>query len=275
MDLELRDKVVLVTGGSKGIGLAVARGFAAEGARVAIVSRERANIDAAIKQLEGEGLAVTGFVANLSDPAQADDVVARTETALGPLDILVNSAGAARRHEADTLVADLWQAALDAKFFPYIHTQDAVLRRWRERCPKGSAGPAATVSGPGRAIVNIIGTGGKQPTSTHIAGGAANAALMLSTVGLAQHYAAIGVRINAINPASTMTGRVEQAIRLDADRLGVAPAQALADSQAALPLGRYADPREVADVALFLASPRASYVVGAIITMDGGARPVI
>lgn len=271
MDLQIRDKVVLVTGGSKGIGLAVARAFALEGAQVAIVSRDAGNVAAAVEILAAEGLAASGFTANLSDAGQAEAVVARVEAALGPLDVLINSAGAARRHEADTLDAEIWRAALDAKFFPYIHAQDAVLKRWRAEAT-GKPGAAGQSS---RAIVNIIGTGGKQPTSTHLAGGAANAALMLSTAGLAQHYAKIGVRINAINPASTLTGRVEQAIALDAQRLGVSTTQALADSQAAIPMGRYADPREVADVALFLASARASYVVGAIITMDGGARPVI
>ncbi|MGI4849106.1 MAG: SDR family NAD(P)-dependent oxidoreductase [Janthinobacterium lividum] len=272
MELELTGKVVLVTGGSKGIGLAVARAFCAEGARVAIVSREQANIDAALLELAQQGLHASGFAANLSDAQQADQVVNRIEQEVGPIDVLVNSAGAARRREADQLDSAAWQDAMQAKFFPYIHAQDAVLRRWRNTAQVPAASPVGRFA---RAIVNIIGSGGKHPTSTHLAGGAANAALMLATAGLAHYHARFGIRINAINPASTLTGRVDQAIALEAARLGVDAQQALAESQAAIPMGRYADPREVADVALFLASARASYVVGAMITLDGGAKPVI
>ena len=89
------------------------------------------------------------------------------------------------------------------------------------------------------------------------------------------HYAKLGVRINAINPGFTLTGRVTQNITLEAKRLGVTPSEALARDQAAIPLGRYADPDEIAAVALFLASEQASYVIGTIVTMDGGNRPFI
>ena len=125
------------------------------------------------------------------------------------------------------------------------------------------------------AVVNIIGMGGKFASDIHIAGGAANAALMLATVGLAHHYAKLGIRINAINPGATLTERVEESLALEAQRLGVTRDEALALSQAKVPLGRYAKPEEIADVALFLASRRASYVSGAIIPMDGVSAPLI
>jgi NAD(P)-dependent dehydrogenase (short-subunit alcohol dehydrogenase family) len=98
---------------------------------------------------------------------------------------------------------------------------------------------------------------------------------MLATVGLAHHYAKLGIRINAINPGATLTERVEEALALEAQRLGVTRDEALALSQAKVPLGRYAKPEEIADVALFLASRRASYVSGAIIPMDGVGAPLI
>jgi len=125
------------------------------------------------------------------------------------------------------------------------------------------------------AIVNVIGMGGKIASDIHIAGGAANAALMLATVGLAHYYARYGIRINAINPGAALTERVEEALKLEADLQGIDTDEALARGQAKVPLGRYAKPEEIADVALFLASRRASYVTGAIVPMDGGSAPLI
>ncbi|QNB06702.1 SDR family oxidoreductase [Herbaspirillum frisingense] len=269
MSKELQGRVALITGGSKGIGLAVARRFAQEGARVGIVSRSPENVEAARRSLGAEGLEVYGVAADLLDADASQAAVQTLEEALGPIDILVNSAGAAKRHEPENLTPALWQQTFDAKFYPSLHVQHFVLQRLAAR-----AGQRAGNEEIG-AIVNIIGTGGKQPTSTHLAGGAANAALMLATVGLAAHYATLGIRINGINPGFTLTGRIEQALQLESERRGISREQALAEGQAAIPLGRYGRPEEVAEVALFLASARASYVVGAIIPVHGGANPVI
>ncbi|MFJ3044796.1 SDR family oxidoreductase [Herbaspirillum chlorophenolicum] len=270
MAKELEGRVALVTGGSKGIGLAVARRFAQEGARVGIVSRSQDNVDAARRSLAAEGLEVYGLAADLLDAAESESAIDTLENALGPIDLLVNSAGAAKRHEPENLTPALWQQTFDAKFYPSLHVQHFVLQRLAAR----AAGRRAADEEIG-AIVNIIGTGGKQPTSTHLAGGAANAALMLATVGLASHYAALGIRINGINPGFTLTGRIEQALQIESERRGISREQALAEGQSAIPLGRYGRPEEVAEVALFLASPRASYVVGAIVPVHGGAGPVI
>ncbi len=258
---ELQNRVALVTGGSKGIGLAVARRFAEEGARVGILSRSAENLAQARTTLAEAGHRIATAQADLTDSSQAEGAIAALEAELGAVDILVNSAGAARRAEPEDLTPQRWRDALDAKFFPYIHAQEAVLRRFAPR-------RAGT-------IVNLIGTGGKQPTRTHLAGGSANAALMLSTVGLAAHYARQGIRINAINPGFTLTERVRQFAELEAQRLGVSEAEVLRRSQEDIPLGRYARPEEVAEVALFLASDRASYLVGVVIPMAGGHLPVI
>jgi NAD(P)-dependent dehydrogenase (short-subunit alcohol dehydrogenase family) len=268
MELGLKDKVVLVTGGSKGIGLACAHAFGAEGAKVAIVSRDPANLARAREQLASAGLRVHLARADLHEPHGAADVVEEVWNALGPIDVLVNSAGAARRYDPETLDAAAFRATMDAKYFPSIYPQQEVLRRMVERVKSGEAAQPGT-------IVNIIGMGGKVASDIHIAGGAANAALMLATVGLAHYYARYGIRINAINPGATLTGRVEEALKLEADRAGVDVAAARASSEAKVPLGRYAKPEEIADVALFLASRRASYVSGAIVPMDGCSTPLI
>jgi NAD(P)-dependent dehydrogenase (short-subunit alcohol dehydrogenase family) len=257
MDLELKECVVLVTGGSKGIGLACARAFLDEGAKVAIASRVRANLDTAAAQLPK----VKTIVADLTRAEDAARMTQEAERALGPIDVLVNSAGAAKRYPPDDLNAQAWHAAMDAKYFTYIHAMDAVLPSMRSR-RRG-------------VVVNIIGTGGKVATPIHLPGGAANSALMLATVGLAGVYGKFGVRINAINPGATMTGRIREALALEAKAKGVAVDKVLEDGQSRVPLGRYADPEDIARVALFLASDLAAYVTGAIIPMDGGLNPII
>lgn len=261
MDLHLSQKIVVVTGGSKGIGLACAHAFASEGARVVLISRDAANIDAACKTLAAAGFSAQGYAANLSDYADTVRVIDRIESEIGPIAILINSAGAAKRYDPDALDGDALRAGMEAKYFPVANAQEAVLKKMRTR----SAG----------AIVNIIGSGGKVASAIHVSGGAANAALMLSSVALASHYAPHGIRINAINPGSTLTGRVNEALDVEAKRSGSSRETALAQGQAAVPMGRYARPEEVADVALFLASDRASYVTGAIVPLDGGKNPVI
>ncbi|HEY3564652.1 MAG TPA: SDR family oxidoreductase [Casimicrobiaceae bacterium] len=261
MDLGLADRVVLVTGASKGIGFACADAFAREGARVALVSRSRANLDAALAKMTNCTHRPAAFEADLIDAARAQAMVDAVESTLGPIDVLVSSAGAAKRSPPDDLTPGAWRAAMDAKFFSYLLPLDAIVKRMAAR-------------GRG-AIVNIIGAGGKTANPVHLPGGAANAALMLATAGLAAAYGPRGVRVNAINPGGTLTGRVEEVLRAEAKMTGLSPDELLARQQARIPLRRLARPEEIAELALFLASPRASYVTAAIIPMDGGAAPVI
>ena len=174
VDLGLNGKIVLVTGGSKGIGLACARAFLQEGARVAIVSRTQSNLDVALTQLASPQDDLIAVSADLtrSEPAMA--MVKEVEARLGAIDILVNSAGAAKRYLPEDLNATAWHAAMDAKYFSTIHAIDAVL-------------PGMVARGKG-VVINIVGMGGKVATPIHLPGGAANSALMLATVGLANVY---------------------------------------------------------------------------------------
>jgi NAD(P)-dependent dehydrogenase (short-subunit alcohol dehydrogenase family) len=261
MDLALEGKAVLITGGSKGIGLACARAFLDEGARVAIVSRERSNLDAALVALGADKARLIAVAADLRNAQAAGEAVERAAAALGSLDILVNSAGAAQRYLPEQLNAAAWHDAMDAKYFTYVHTMNAVL-------PKMAARGAGVV-------VNIIGMGGKVATPIHLPGGAANSALMLASVGLAHVYGPRGVRINAINPGATLTERLKEGLKVEAQRRGTSEAAVLEQGQAKVPLQRYALPADIAALTLFLASARASYITGAIIPMDGGSNPVL
>lgn len=250
-------KIVLVTGGSKGIGLACARQFVAQGARVVISSRAQTNIDKALETLPG----AVGFTADVSDETFAAALVQRVTLEVGPIDVLVNSAGAAKRSPPEDLTPAFWRAAMDAKFFSTINVVDPVVKLMAER-------------GQG-VIVNIIGAGGKVAKPIHLAGGSANAALMLATAGLGNAYAGSGVRVVGINPGLTETGRVAEGMAADAAHAGISMDAAIERSVQKIPMGRMAKPEEIADLVLFLASDKARYITGTVITMDGAEHPLV
>ena len=260
MDLQLQGKHVLVTGGSRGIGLACARDFMAEGCRVSLVGRSPQHMEQALASLRGMGEA-GGDCADLADAAAAVRAVDAAEARFGPIDVLVNSAGAAKRTPHDELQAQAWHDAMQAKFFTYVHVMDPVVKRMGKR---GSG-----------AIVNVIGMGGKVATTTHLAGGAANAALMLATAGLAAAWGPRGVRVNAVNPTLTLTDRLAEGFAVDARSRQVSTEEVRRQAESRLPLGRMATPEEVSAVIVFLASPRASYVSGAILSVDGANSPLV
>lgn len=263
MDLQLKGKHVLITGGSKGIGLACARGFLAEGAKVTLVARGRPALDAAKASLlnESRDHVIHVVSADLADAGLARQVVVEAESVLGPIDVLVNSAGAARRTLPAELTPQHWRDALDAKFFTYINVLDPVIKRMAER-RSGS-------------VLNIIGMGGKVAATTHLPGGAANAALMLASAGLATAYGPFGIRVNAVNPTVTLTERMDEGLAVDARANNTTKEAALADVTARMPLGRVATSEEVANAVLFLCSPCASYVSGAIVSIDGAVTPIV
>ena len=263
MNLELTNKHVIITGGSKGIGLACARTFLAEGARVTLVSRSKENLRAAQWALlkEAPSATVNIIAADLRDAAEAERAVDAVERDVGAVEVLVNSAGTAKRTPADEITSAAWHDAIQAKFFNYIHVINALIKRMGER-------------GHG-AVVNVIGSCGKVAAVTHLAGGAANAALMLARAGLAAAYAAKGVRVNAVNPGRTFTERLQEGMQAEARQQGVTVEEAIASATKSLPLNRFANPEEIADAVVYLASARASYVTGALLAMDGALTPMV
>lgn len=255
------DTVALVTGASKGIGYACAAALSACGAKVAIAARSADELERARDELAKQGGTVEAFSADLGDPKQATDLVQRVESKMGPIGVLVSSAGAAKRFTVDELDAEGLQQGMNAKYYPGVLIIDPVIKQMAQR---GSG-----------SIVNIIGQGGRRASPLHIAGGAANSALMLATVGYAKAYAGKGIRVNGINPGSTKTGRVATGLETESRATGKTPEVLLKEKEASIPMGRMGEPEEVANVAAFLASDLASYVSGAIIPMDGGVASVL
>jgi len=260
MDLELAGRHVLITGGSKGIGYACAETFCREGAHVTLAARSAVGLDDAVARLTAQGFMARALRADLADPAAASAMVDAAWTH-APVDVLVNSAGAARRTPFPDLTPQAWHDAMLSKFFTYIHVIDPLIKRM------GEAGRGV--------VINIVGMGGKVASPTHLAGGSANAALMLASAGLAHAYAPKGVRVNAVNPTSTLTERLQEGMKAEARLRNVSTEEALKQVTARLPLGRVAEPREVADAVVFLASARASYINGVILAMDGGITPMV
>jgi NAD(P)-dependent dehydrogenase (short-subunit alcohol dehydrogenase family) len=267
MDLELQNKHVLITGGSKGIGLSCAALFLKEGARVTLVSRSAENLKAAHDALLAEHPTANAkqniftFAADLRESQHGLQTLDAAEAHFGNVDILVNSAGAAKRTPLDELTPVAWADAMQAKYFTYIHMIDPTIKRMAKR-----------QSG---VVINVVGNGGKVASPIHLPGGAANAALMLATVGLANGYAHLGLRVNAVNPGLTLTDRMHEGFAADARAKGISTDEVLAQSVARLPMGRIATPEEIANAVVFLASSKASYINGICMSMDGALNPIV
>jgi 3-oxoacyl-[acyl-carrier protein] reductase len=258
MDLELTGTVCVVTGASSGIGLETARRLAAEGARVLLVGRDADALGAAAGQVGGEALP-----ADVTVPEDAERIVARAE-ALGGIGVLVNNAGTSYARALDDLTDEDWRGQYE------LHVLGP-MRLMRAAAPRMAA------RGGGR-IVNVTSSAGKRPSQTNAAYSVTKAAQLSLSRLFADAWAAEGVLVNAVAPGPVASplwmaagGLAEQT----AAARGVSREEAIAIQEAKVPLGRFAQPGEIADVVVFLCSARASTVTGAAWSADGGAVAII
>ncbi|MEK9671340.1 MAG: short-chain dehydrogenase/reductase [Rhodospirillaceae bacterium] len=252
MDLQIGGKRALVTGGSRGIGRAVALVLAEEGCDVVLAARDQAALDKTAQDIRGKfQVNVEVISADLSSDAAMRDIAARA----GDVDILVNNAGAIPPGTISKVDDATWRAAWDLKVFGYISLSREIYAGMAKR--------------GGGVIVNIIGAAGERHPSGYIAGAAGNASLMGFTRGLAHGAHADNIRVVGINPGAILTERAEMLARTKAqDQCG--DSEKWRDMHKGLPFGRAGKPEEVAYAVAFLASPRSSYTSGTILTIDGG-----
>src|SRR6267143_5388561 len=258
MNLELNDKVVVVTGASRGIGRAITRGMADEGARVVAVARDKAALDKLATEARGlRGKEAVAIGADLSQLSEVERVVEEARRACGRIDVLVNNAGAIRGGGFLDIPDAQWLDDWSLKLLGYIRMARAVF-------------PQMQAQGGGR-ICNVVGAAARNPTATYLPGGAANAALVNFTKGLADLGAECGILVTAVSPAATRTERWDQLMEQQAKAAGKTIEEMRAAAEAPYKLGRIATPQDIADVVCFLASARASFITGICITVDGGA----
>ena len=250
MDLGLRERVCLVTGSTGGIGRATAQLLAREGARVVTCGRGEA---------PGVGEA-QHVVADLARPGEPERVVAEA----GEVDVLVNNVGYAEQRDFLALTDDDWEAAWQLNVMSFVRAIRAAVPRMRQR---GSG-----------VIVNVSSTAGKRPSTGMPEYSVTKAAVLSLSRLVADLYAPDGVRCNAVTPGPTATeawlgdgGLADQ----QADRTGKSREEVLDAVGKGRPLGRFAEPEEIAEVVVFLCSERASYVTGAAWSADGGTVPII
>jgi NAD(P)-dependent dehydrogenase (short-subunit alcohol dehydrogenase family) len=256
MDLQLDGMRALVTGGSAGIGRETARLLIGEGAKVAIASR---NPDATARELGAE--AVRADLATADGPSEA---VAGAVSVLGGLDVLVNNVGISRITSFEDATDDDWQHAWDANVMSYVRCTRAALDDLR--------------ASPRAAIVNVSSTAGKRPSLGMPHYSVTKAAVLSLSRVVADSHARDGIRCNAVCPGPALTpswldtGGLADQTAAGSDRSRDEVLQAVGRGR---PLGRMAEPAEIAAVIVFLCSPRSSYVTGAAWSADGGTVPII
>ena len=263
MDLGLKDKVALVTGGSEGIGKGTAMSMAAEGAGVVICARRAEVLEQTADEIrQATGARVTAVAADVSQPDQIAAVFRAAIDEHGRVDILVNNAGVSSAGHFDAATDETWQTDLDLKLY-------AVIRCSREAIPH------MRTQGGGR-IINVTNLGGKTPGAQSVPTSVSRAAGIALTKAMSKDYGPENILVNTVCIGSIKSGQGERGLareRLQEPDLTLD--EWYARRTGSVPLGRAGETREAADVITFLASTRASYITGVAINIDGGVSSVV
>ena len=260
MDLGLRDRVCVVTGSTGGIGLVTAQLLAEEGARVVVCGRDSPRVEQARQEVGAE----LGLVYDLADPSAPEALLAQAAEALGPVRCLVNNVGIAYQARFEGVTDTQWDEMWQLNVMSYVRAIRAALPGMRD--------------GGGGVIVNVSSTAGKRPSTGMPNYSVTKAAVLSLSRLVADLYAQDGIRCNAVTPGPTATAAWLADGGL-ADQQAAASGKSKGDVLEAVgkgrPLGRLAEPEEIAAVIAFLCSERASYVTGAAWSADGGTVPII
>ncbi|WP_338451101.1 glucose 1-dehydrogenase [Niallia oryzisoli] len=247
MDLQLQGKNVLITGGSKGIGKSIAAAFLSEGANVSIVGRSREFLEKANEELGGN---VSLFQADLTKSEEREKLIQTFMEEKGTIDILINNAGGSNGGKAAETDLDLFYEAMELNYFSAVHLSKIVIPHMK----KSKSG----------SIINITSIFGRE-SGGKVTYNNTKAALISFTKALADEVISDGIRVNSIAPGSILHDTGNWKRRLEADPVGI---QKFVQDE--IPAGRFGTPEEIANVSVFLASDKASWIVGASINVDGG-----
>jgi NAD(P)-dependent dehydrogenase (short-subunit alcohol dehydrogenase family) len=265
MDLGLAGRSCVVTGASKGIGLATARQLCEEGANVLLVARGEERLTAATEETARAGGAAASLALDITEPDAGERMLAAATESFGSLDVLVNNAGAASWRDLDDVPEEDWRAQYELNVMAPLRAMRAAIPPMVER-------------GWGR-VVNVCSTAGKRPSSAMPEYSVAKAAELSLSRLFADRYAKTGVLVNAVAPGPVEAemwmepgGLLDQSVALSG---AASREEALAEAGAKRPIGRLAEAEEIAAAIVFLCSERASYVVGAAWSVDGGTVQVI
>ena len=245
--LNLENKIVVVTGGTRGIGLEVVRSFAKEKAKVILFGSKKESVDKAIDTLNEEGIKVEGYFPNLNSYEEIEEVIKKVITKYGQIDVLVNNAGISANKKIEDTTSEDFESIMDLNVNAMFNVTKAVVPFMKEQ----KEGVILNTS----SMVSIYGqpSGVGYPASKFAVNGL--------TKSLARELAPFNIRVNAVAPGIINT-----------DMVASLPKEMIEPLIKTIPLGRIGEPKDIANAFLFLASPMASYITGVILQVDGAAR---
>jgi len=261
IDLELKEKSVVVTGGNRGIGLAIAQAFADEGANVAVVGRDTGALEKARADIAGRGVKAQAIAADLFTANGCADVIDETMNAFGGLDVLVSN--------ASTNIGGTLESLSDEQALERVMGKTLAAMRLSR-----AALPYLRKSSCGR-IICVGGTAARTPAKTSLPSGLGNSSLVNFVKHFSNDVGPDGITVNVVHPPFTKTDRYPARLEARAKELGVSLEEAEADFAANFPIGRIVEPSDIAPMVLFLASPGAAAVTGQAIAVDGGSTQMV